>query len=489
MDSLAPFERYQPLINNWTDFKASLSRPLPTCIWTNTLRTSPEHLAHLLAEDGLPVEPLAWYPGGFKLPPAFKPGHHWAYLAGLYHVQEEVAMLPVIFLDLQPGERVLDLCAAPGNKTAQIALQLNNNGTVVANDINYGRMRAVRQALERLGLVNVTTTTCDGANFPKLAGQFDKVLVDVPCSCEGTSRKDPGVVQRAGPEIAHKKNGLQKALLRKAVQRCKAGGRIVYATCTYAPEENEMVVDTILREYGADTLQIVPARLKGFTANSGLTAWQGHRFHPLLRNTMRVWPHQNDTGGFYIAVLKKLGRSGPPGRANGVDNHPPKIPLGDPSISMEPVEIFAERFGISPASLGGLALFEQKEKRVFMVSRDHQPPRQPQPDAVGTAFMSTRLKYPKLSTAAAMLLGRAATKNYINLTPQQVQAYVNRQDFSVSTRQSTYCTGIGYVLVRYRGFVLGVALYRPANSGGGVVQSMFPKGWSPNKGNGPVEIL
>ncbi len=136
---------------------------------------------------------------------------------------------PALLLQPEPGQRILDLCAAPGNKTAQLAVSMANRGTVVANDINYSRMRAVRHTLDRLGLVNTSITTADGANIPKTAGQFDMVLADVPCSGEGMARKDPLVLLRAGPELAYKKQGLQIALLRKAVQRCKPGGRIVYA--------------------------------------------------------------------------------------------------------------------------------------------------------------------------------------------------------------------------------------------------------------------
>lgn len=472
---LAPFERYRPLINDWAAFEAALQRPLPTCLWTNTLRIRPEALAPLLAAD-VPIEPLAWHPGGFKLPAEAKPGRQWPFLAGLCHVQEEVSMLPLRFLDVYPGQRILDLCAAPGNKTAQIAVQMQNRGTVVANDISAGRMRALRQVQERLGLLNITTTVYDGANYPGAAGLFDRVLVDAPCSCEGTSRKEPAVLTRIGRAISLKRSGGQKALLRKAVQLCKPGGRIVYATCTYAPEENEAVVDAIVQEQ-AGAVRLLPARLDDFNASEGLTEWAGQTFDPSLRRALRVWPHQNDTGGFFIAVLERL--AGENRRVD--DTPPPTISPDTPPLPIDLLRHLAERFGLTAKRLVPYILVRQSARRIYALAPDHHPPVAPRPDASGLLFMKTRLKYPKLSTAAAQVFGSAASHNYIDTDQAQIEAYVNRQSFPVSARQTQTCTGVGYVLVRHQGFTLGVGLYRPDQAGGGVVESMYPKGWSPTK--------
>ena len=171
MSDEIPFTRYKEIVEDWDGFQAAVKRPLPTTIWANPLRVTPEQLQSIM---DVPMEPIPWHPGGFRLPADFKAGRHWAYLAGLYHIQEEVSMLPVQFLDIQPGERVIDFCAAPGNKTAQIGVKLGNGGTIVANDRSVGRMRAASHALNRLGLVNVTTTTTDAVNYPKGSGFFDK---------------------------------------------------------------------------------------------------------------------------------------------------------------------------------------------------------------------------------------------------------------------------------------------------------------------------
>lgn len=472
--NLTPFDRYRPLIDDWAAFEAALQRPLPTCVWTNRLRTRPEELATFLADD-FAIEPLPWHPGGFRLPAEAKPGRQWPFLAGLCHVQEEVSMLPILFLEPQPGQRVLDLCAAPGNKTAQIAVQMRNRGTVIANDINGGRMKALRQTQERLGLLNITTTVYDGSNYPPTAGLFDRVLVDAPCSCEGTSRKEPGVLERVGRAISLKRNGGQKALLRKAVQLCKPGGRIVYATCTYAPEENEAVVDAILRE-APEAVRLLPARLHDFDTSEGLTTWAGRTFDPSLRRALRVWPHQNDTGGFFIAVLERLTTD-----RDKRDTPPLDITAAYPSMPADLLAQLIDRFGLTEADLRPYTLFRQSKWRIYAVVSEHQPPATPPPDAIGMVLLKTGIKYPKLSTAAAQAFGAVATRNLIDADRSQTEAYVNRQTFSLSTAQGQTCTGPGYVLVRHRGFTLGVGLYRPGGDGEGLVESMYPKGWSPTK--------
>ncbi|MCP4417614.1 MAG: RsmB/NOP family class I SAM-dependent RNA methyltransferase, partial [Chloroflexi bacterium] len=298
------FSRYKELIEDWEEFQAVVKRPLPTTIWANPLKITPKKLAAIMADGGIDLTPIPWYAGGFRLPNGIMPGLRWEYLAGLYQVQEEAALLPALLLNPQPGERVLDMCAAPGNKTVQMGAMMQNHGTLIANDRSKGRMRAARHALNRVGLLNTSTMTRDGANLPHTIGLFDKIMVDVPCSCEGTCRKDVGVIGRSSQNSSRKIARSQTALLRKAVQLCRPGGRIVYATCTFAPEENELVVDAILRETG-ESLHLIPSSVPNLLASPGITQWQGQTLHSEMHHASRIWPQQNDTGGFFVAVLEK----------------------------------------------------------------------------------------------------------------------------------------------------------------------------------------
>jgi len=298
-------ERYRDLIDDWEAFLAAVHRLLAPCIWTNTLRITAEGLAEWLARDGVAAEPVRWYPGAFRLPLGLSPGRLLPHAAGLCHIQEEVSLLPVALLDPQPGDRLLDLCAAPGNKTIQAAVRMEDRGTVIANDFGRRRIGLIVQNLERLGITIGAVTVYDAGNLPREIGLFDRVLADVPCSCEGTARKSREVLSRKAKDAGWCRR-VQLAILRKAFQRCRPGGRIVYSTCTYAPEENEMVVDELLRTAPPGSVRLLPARVEGLRCAPGLGEWDGRRLSEGMERTLRIWPHHNDTGGFFVAVLERI---------------------------------------------------------------------------------------------------------------------------------------------------------------------------------------
>lgn len=310
---LTRFDRYRELIDDWPSFVDAVQAPLPTTYWVNTLRAAPAETAERLASAGIPSEPLAWYERGFRVDFGGRPGKSLPYVAGHLHIQEEVSMMPVVLLDPQPGERLLDLCAAPGNKTVQSAVHMEDRGTVVANDINDQRLGMVVRNIERLGLATVFVQRWNAASLPADVGKFDRVLADVPCTCEGTTRKNPEILWRPRPARSERLPAGQTAILRKAVQRCRAGGRVVYSTCTYAPEENELVVDAVLDEF--DDLHLVPARIEGFPSAPGITEWQGRALRPEMASCLRAYPHLGDTGGFFVAILERSpdGPGGPGG--------------------------------------------------------------------------------------------------------------------------------------------------------------------------------
>ena len=464
------FERYRDLIEDWDAFVAAVKRPLPTTIWANPLKITPGKFQNLMAEGGVDLTPVPWYPGAFRLPDDVMPGLRWEYLAGLYQVQEEVALLPALLLNPRPGERVLDMCAAPGNKTAQLGAMMQNRGTLIANDRSNGRMRAARHTFSRIGLVNVTTMTHDGANLPAEMGLFDKIMVDVPCSCEGTCRKDPSVFERSSVGTSKKIARIQTALLRKAVQLCRPGGRIVYATCTFAPEENELVIDAILRESG-DTLHLCPTTVPELTASPGLTEWQGQELHPDLHRASRIWPQQNDTGGFFVAVLQKRGN---PLAVNG--ERFLQIETEPGNLSPENwLGMLVERFGMNPGVFDGLTAVRWSNRGLYLANEDLQLPTQVRLDSPGLFFIRAGHRYLKMTTAATLLLGQHATRNSIDLSPEQTQAYLQRQTTIPTEAQAAALTNTGFIIVCYRGYPLGLAVFHTKSN---EIVSHFPKAWS-----------
>jgi NOL1/NOP2/sun family putative RNA methylase len=289
-------ERYRHIIPDFQGFWEIGCRPVGCSVRINTLKASRSFLLHRLAEKALEFRPFSWYTLGLRLE-AEKPGKLEEHLLGYFHVQEEVSMVPPLVLDPQPGELVLDLCASPGSKTTQISQQMQNCGLVVANEPSLSRISPLRANCERLGAVNVAITRYDGRRFP---GQlFDRVLADVPCSGEGRARKDPEIWKRSSRRRSLDLQALQEGLLSRAVELTKPGGTIVYSTCTYAPEENELVVEKVL-----DRARLERISLPGLHSSPGLQSWEGRVLDSELERCARYYPHQNDTGGFFVAKLQ-----------------------------------------------------------------------------------------------------------------------------------------------------------------------------------------
>lgn len=458
-------ERYRGLVDDWPAFVESLSRPQPTCVWAHPERIAPGDLAALLAAEGIESTPIPWSPGAFRIAAPAGFGNRWWYLAGLCHAQEEVSLLPVALLDPAPGDRVLDLCAAPGGKTAQIALALKNRGTVVANDASPARLRALRANVARLGLANVTVTCANGTNLPRRAGTYDRVLLDAPCSGEGTLRRRSRPGRAGGVGRWRKFQGLQRALLLKAVQLCRPGGRIVYSTCTFAPEENEGVVDAVLREGESFGLRVIPAGAPGLSPAPGVDRWRGAAYHETLRNALRIWPHRADTGGFFVAVLEK--------RCDPVDR------AAEPR-SLEPIPRdewpsgVVERFGIDEGLWERYAVHRRTARGLHLAARDHRPPLAPEPGSVGLSFIRTGTRFPKLSTAAALLLGRHATTNLVELDSARLAGFLRRERLTLAPGQAERCAGTGYVIVTHGGHPVGTGRL---DAEAGRLESLYPKRW------------
>jgi len=294
MDNL---ERYRDIVPDYEAFKAIQSRPLPGSCRINTLKIERDALLGRLEEKGVLCRAFDWYPLGLKLD-IESPGKMVENLLGYIHIQEELSMVPPLVLDPQPGETVLDLCASPGSKTTQISQMMNNRGLVIANEPSLDRVAPLRANCERLGVLNVAITRYDGRIFPR--GPFDRILVDAPCSSEGRERRGPGTISRSSRTKSLELQKLQIRLLQNAVRLAKPGGVVVYSTCTYAPEENELVVNAVL-----DEVRLEEISLPGLIGCPGVNQWSGETLSDDLLRCARYYPHQNDTGGFFVARLIK----------------------------------------------------------------------------------------------------------------------------------------------------------------------------------------
>ncbi len=452
--------RYRGIVDEWEAFLEALLRPLPRVVWHNPLKIDASRFESILREEGIPFSRIGWTPGAYRLHREIDLNRAWWYRAGLAHAQEEASLLPVKLLDPKPGERILDLCAAPGGKTAQIAVALENRHTVVANDVHWQRLRSLRANLERLGLLNVSITLQDGSTYPDAAGPFDRVLADVPCSCEGTLRRVNSQLP-FGEEISRSYAQKQLAILKRAVALCRPGGRIVYATCTFAPEENEWVVSQLLKSSGRD-LRLLPIAVPGLRLSPALPSWRGERFHPEIEKAVRLWPHQNDTGGFFVALLEKSPEAAAPRSGTALLREIP---------APEVARWLLEWHAIPPHALSGIIPHRRTGRGLHFAPVDHRPPKRPKPELLGLILLRTTTRPPKISTEGASLLGHLATRQLVDLKEGQLAPYLGRETFPLAEEQWRELEE-GYVIVRYRGFGLGTGRFRKADRR---LCSLFPK--------------
>ena len=270
-------------------FLESLERPRAVALRFNPLKGERPVLPFV----GVPVP---WEPEGFYYDPETRPGLHVYHEAGVYYLQEASAMAPVALLDPKPGERVCDLCAAPGGKTTQIAGRMLGQGFLVCNEINPKRAKILSRNIERMGVANALVTNEHpetlASRFP---GFFDRVLVDAPCSGEGMFRKEEAAVTDWSQETVQMCARRQREILESAARLVRPGGRLVYSTCTFAPEEDEETVAAFLETHPEFTPEPVEA------------PW----FVPGENASYRMWPHKLLGEGHFAAVLRKTqGESG-----------------------------------------------------------------------------------------------------------------------------------------------------------------------------------
>ena len=298
----------------YSQFSASYLQPHLSGLRVNTLKIAPADFQDLSA---LPLTSIPWTENGFYFPESARPGKHPYYHAGLYYLQEPSAMVPAEILGISPGDRVLDLCAAPGGKSTQAAAFLVGTGLLVANDISAARTKPLVKNIDLAGVPNAVVTN----EYPerlanKLPGFFNKMIIDAPCSGEGMFRKDPEAVRQWEIHSGEKCVPLQRDILFHAARLLSPGGRMVYSTCTFNPAEDEGMIAGFLAEHPEFSLVDIPSR-PGF--DRGRPEWGGGSID--LLKTVRIWPHHAMGEGHFAAVLEKSGTPDP-----GENPGPPSVP-------------------------------------------------------------------------------------------------------------------------------------------------------------------
>ena len=294
-------KRYEQL-TDIEKFKDITSKYLRRSIRVNTLKTNINQLTNRL-NKAFTLEKVPWCNEAFFVEGERRDlGNLIEHSLGYFYIQEAASLIPPLVLDPKENEVILDMAAAPGSKTTQMAAMLNNLGIIIANDVKFERLKSLYINLQRCGVSNTIMTLSHISSIKGLS--FDKILLDAPCSGTGAIRKSLGTLLMWNPNMIKRISKLQKKLIMTAFENLKDNGVLVYSTCSLEPDENEGVIDYLLRSY--DNAQLQKIEIENIKRSSPILEFEGTSFNSEIEKCLRIWPQDNDTEGFFVAKIKKL---------------------------------------------------------------------------------------------------------------------------------------------------------------------------------------
>lgn len=418
-----------------------LQKPLVQSFRINTLKAERDEVLLLLKD--LKIKPLPFYNDGFTCEGKAKLGNHITHNLGLIYVQEVASMIPVVVLDPQPGEVVLDLCAAPGSKATQIAQAMMNTGLMIANELSRKRIRGLMFNCKRCGLLNEVIISLHGQRIDKvLPDYFDRILIDAPCSAEGTIRKSKAVLYHWGLRNIQTMAKIQKGLIVAGFRALRAGGTLLYSTCTVAPEENEAVVAYLLEKF--PEAELMPIRIPHFKTRSGITRWHGESFDKKLEQCTRVLPQDNDTAPFFLAKITKRGLY-----KQRVDY------MGKIEFEGAIVEKFCRRYGIETERFKEYSVFQEREESRVATPQVYSF-REVKALRKGLEVGKIYDQDIKPDNDFVQLFGRKARQNYYEVKEWQLKKFLNGQTIRVP---SQHTIEPGFVIVTFKKLPMAVGRY------------------------------
>jgi len=364
-------------------------------------------------------------------------------------------------LDPQPEEKILDLCAAPGSKTSFLAQRMNHTGLIVANEPSSSRSKKLAANLDRMGSINTAVIQTDGTILNTFfAQEFDKILLDAPCSSEGYGRRDNTFFSKmwSEPKIWQAAK-LQKRLIESAWEMLSPGGTMVYSTCTSAPEENECVVQHLLDTF-PDTVEILPANLDAIPTAPGLTEWEGHRFEPAItKNAVRFYPHLRsktwNSESFFVVKLRKTQAVSRPSAQK--PTHTTEVTFFKKNQTAEIITRVAKDFGLPKTwphlFTEGKPAFYRKQNELYLTTPE------------GLRFMQSNLfrrvgikifdKDDNLTTTFARMLAGQATKRVLDLDTNETKRWLEGFDIPCTNSGLVNLKDGTAVLIKHHDFGLG----------------------------------
>jgi NOL1/NOP2/sun family putative RNA methylase len=440
-------KQYKPIIDDWDSFKLACEKPALSTVRKNSIRAG-ENFEERLRQDFADVEQSEWNSEVFRLPGEKTPGKSKMHWLGEYYVQEESASIPVEVLNPQRGERILDMCAAPGGKTTQIASKIGNKGAVVANDDSSQRLKSLHANVYRTGSASVSVTNYDGRRIPENQ-KFDRILLDAPCSGEGDRAR-----RNFLPAEQHEKENLsklQKQLGGKAASLLKEGGTMVYSTCTINPQENEQVVKHLAEN---TELELKDIKLEA-EHMKGVESFESTEFGSEMSKTVRVYPHHFQSGVIYVAKFVKPGNS---------EDKEESSEHGSNQTDSDAWEYLEKKFGVEKNNLLGF--------RIEKISGDYWLHTEKNVDlefeTKGIRCLRDTGRGLKPTTYILQLLENKIRENIVEVDKEELIDLLDRREMIDREMKDE-----GYVALKYQERIIGCGYYKNQK-----VSSRIPKGRS-----------
>lgn len=385
------------------------------------------------------------------------------WVSGSVYSQDPAAMFPAAISGVQPGQRVLDLCAAPGGKTTALGEQLKGKGLLVANEISATRVKALRENIERWGISNALITNESPERLvPVFPEFFDVILVDAPCSGEGMFRKNPEAIEYWSQDYVLTCQSRQKEILNEAVKMLQPGGRLIYSTCTFAPEEDEQVVSWLNKEHG---LTILDTGIKPEKISVGHPEWADG--NPDLTKTLRFWPQDGVGEGQFAAVLQKKGESKLKNEKKSKNKKAKRDPWRLTKNDQELVGQVIDQFNLPIALSDWRSKARVRNEHVFIPAINLSEKNKLRVINNGVELGLLKKKRFEPGHQLAEILGEVKQERIYDLpTFEEYQSYLHGETIKVDSNLR------GFVLVSYQKLIFSFGKI----AGNQVLKNFYPKG-------------
>ncbi len=412
--SLAWLQRYEPLLDDAAAFRAALEEAPPVDLLVPPGRVSVEHVMSLLSAREIKSQRFDWAPHHLRAKVSVGAGTLPEVIFGFAHPQGVSSALPPLALAPRAGERLLDLCAAPGGKTLYLALLANDRARLIAGDAVVGRTGPLVLTLSRNAVSSAVVVAGDSSSMPAI-GTVDAILLDAPCSGEGTFRIPSPRFEPRGIDQLSFNPPLQRRLLQRALDLLRPGGRLLYSTCAFAPEENEAVLSEVLDQRDDTWIESLPANFPGL---AGIESWSGAQFGSRMQRARRVFPHHGGSWGFFVALLSKS----PTSTKNAKRRESREIERSAHDLSAAEVvrRVFHDDFGVPLETLESFDVIPRGRdlwlRRRLPAKVDDLPLDRLRVVAPGLRAVHVTRTGPRATTTALRALGPEITRNVVELS-------------------------------------------------------------------------